>query len=120
MDAAYVFRVRFRLDPDEVWVEPNTFETTLRIPAVDPGDDGWLFFQYNLWRGEIGDEGHMRSVVEDSLGVPVSDVSFSELETDEPYLDALKAEIGADLDRFNADSVDAVLHKYLGSSIHVR
>ena len=118
--AAYVFRVWFRLDPDGVRVDPNEFETVLRIPAPTPGEEGWLFFQHHLWRGAVGDEAHMRSVAEDHLGVPVDAISFSELETDRPYLDALKAEIGDDLSRFNADSVDAVLHNHLGSSIHVR
>lgn len=120
MDSAYVFRVRFRLDPDDVWVDPNEFETVLRIPAVAPGDKGWLFFQQNLWRGEVGDERYLRSVAEDYLGVPVSAVRFSELETDHAYLDALKAEIAEDLGVFNADSVDEVIHTYLGSSIHIR
>lgn len=118
--AAYVFRVRFRLDPNEGRVDPNEFETVLRIPAAEPGAEGWLFFQRHLWRGEIGDESHFRSVAENHLGVPVEAVTFSELETDQRYLDALTDEIAADLSRFNADSVDEVLHKYLGSSIHVR
>jgi len=118
--AAYVFRVRFRLDPDAVRVDPNEFETVLRIPAADPGAEGWLFFQRNLWRGEIGDESHLRSVAEDHLGVPVESISFSELETDPSYLDYLKDEIAADLALFNADSVDELLHKHLGSSIHVQ
>jgi len=118
--AAYVFRVQFRLDPDEGRVDPNEFETVLRIPAADPGAEGWLFFQRTLWRGEIGDETHFRSIAEDYLGVPVEAVTFSELETDDRYLDALKDEIAADLSRFNADSVDEVLHNHLGSSIHVR
>jgi len=118
--AAYVFRVRFRLDPDGVRVDPHEFKTVLRIPAPPPGEEGWLFFQQHLWRGAVGDAAHMRSVAEDSLGVPVDAISFSELETDRSYLDALKAEIGDDLPRFNADSVDAVLRNHLGSSIHVR
>ena len=118
--AAYVFRVRFRLDPDGVRVDPNEFETVLRIPAADPGDEGWLFFQRNLWRGAVGDERHLRSVAEEYLGVSVESISFSELETDRSYLEALQGEIGSDLALFNADSVDEVLHKYLGSSIHVR
>ncbi|ATW90024.1 hypothetical protein halTADL_3322 [Halohasta litchfieldiae] len=120
MDAAYVFRVRFRLDPDDVRVDPNEFETVLRIPAAEPGKEGWLFFQQHLWRGKVGDEKHLREIAEDHLGVSVSAASFSELETDEPYLDALKDEIAVGVARFNADSVDEVLHKYLGSSIHVR
>ena len=118
--AAYVFRVRFRLDPDGVRVDPHEFKTVLRIPAPTPGEEGWLFFQQNLWRGAVGDERHMQSVAEDSLGVSVDSISFSELETDRSYLNELKGEIAADLDRFNADSVDAVLHNHLGSSIHVR
>ena len=120
MDAAYVFRVRFRLDPDSVSVDPNEFETVLRIPAAAPGEDGWLFFQYNLWRGEVGDERHLRSVAESYLDVPISSVTFSELETDRSYLDALKDTIAEDLTPFNAHSVDEVLHNHLGSSIHVR
>ena len=118
--AAYVFRVWFRLDPDSVRVDPNEFETVLRIPAASPGEEGWLFFQRTLWRGNVGDESHLRSVAEEHLGVPVTSVSFSELETDQSYLDKLKGEIADDLAPFNADSVDEVLHKYLGSSIHVR
>jgi hypothetical protein len=120
MDAAYVFRVRFRLDPDAVRVDPNEFETVLRIPAAPPGEDGWLFFQYNLWRGEVGDKAHLRSIAEKYLGVPVSSITFSELETGRSYLDALKDAIAEDLTRFNVDSVDEVLHTHLGSSIHVR
>lgn len=120
MDAAYVFRIRFRLDPDEVRVDPNEFETVLRIPVAEPGTEGWLFFQQHLWRGEVGDESHLRSVAEEYLGVPVSSISFSELETDRASLNALKDEIADDLAMFNAESVDEVLHKYLGSSIHVR
>ena len=120
MDAAYVFRIRFRLDPDEVRVDPNEFETVLRIPAVEPGQTGWLFFQQHLWRGEVGDERYMRSVAEEYLGVAVSAASFSELETDEAYLGALKSTIAGELETFNADSVEEVLHKYLGSSIHVQ
>ncbi|WP_253738224.1 LWR-salt protein [Halohasta salina] len=118
--AAYVFRIRLRLGPDGVQVDPNEFETVLRIPAPTPGEEGWLFFQQHLWRGAVGDAAHMRSVAEDHLDVPVDSISFSELETDRSYLDALNAEIAADLDRFNADSVDEVLHNHLGSSIHVR
>lgn len=120
MDAAYVFRIRFRLDPDDVEVDPTEFETVLRIPAAPPGDEGWLFFQTHLWRGEVGDENHLRSIAEARLGVPVSAATFSELETDESYLDGLTDEIAGELAMFNADSVDEVLHKYMGSSIHVR
>ncbi|WP_129113103.1 LWR-salt protein [Halegenticoccus tardaugens] len=121
MDAAYVFRVRFRLAPaGGARVEPREFETVLRLPAAASGEEGWLFFRDSLWRGDANDERHLRERFEDVLGVPVSGVAFRELETDEAYLDALKAEIGADLGRFNADDVAEALHKYLGSSVRVR
>ncbi len=120
MDAAYVFRVSFRLDPDEAAVEPDRFETTMEIPASEPGEDGWLFFRDRLWRGEIGDEPSFRRLASERLGVDVVAASFRELRTDEAFLDAFEAEIAADLDRFNADSVSEVRNKYLGSSIHVR
>jgi hypothetical protein len=122
MDAEYVFRVRVRLDPaDEgVRVDPATFETTLYRRAEPPGEDGWLFFRDNLWRGEVNDEGHLRDLAEDSLGVLVDSVSFSALRTDEEYLDAVKAEIGDSLAPFNADTVPEVVSKYLGSSVEVR
>jgi len=120
MNASYVFRVRFRLDPPNATVDPDSFETVLRIPAEPPGADGWLFFQRTLWRGNVADDDHMQRVASDRLGVTVESISFSELATDEPYLAALKTEIERDLDRFNADSVEEVLHQHFGSSIHVR
>jgi len=92
----------------------------MEVPASDPGADGWLFFRDRLWRGEIGDGPSFRTLASDRLGVEVVDVEFRELRTDEAYLDALEREIAADFDRFNADSVDEVRHKYLGSSVHVR
>jgi hypothetical protein len=120
MDAAYVFAVAFRLDPDGATADPDRFETTVEIPASEPGDDGWLFFRDRLWRGEIGDEPSFRALASERLGVEVTEASFSELRTDRDHLDAFEAAIAADLGQFNADSVDEVLHKYLGSSIHVR
>ncbi|OYR51771.1 hypothetical protein DJ73_12260 [Halorubrum sp. Ea1] len=120
MDAAYVFAVAFRLDPDGATVDPDRFEATMEIPASEPGTDEWLFFRDRLWRGEIGDDPSFRGLASDRLGVEVTEASFRELRTDEAYLEALKREVAADLSRFNADSVDAALGKYLGSSIHVR
>lgn len=126
MHAAYVFRVRFRLDPADARVDPNEFETVLRVPADPPGEDGWLFFRDNLWRGEANDERHLRAEAESLLSVTVTAVSFSELETDPEYLSALKAAIETEIadtggtNTFNADGVDEVLSKYLGSSIRVR
>jgi hypothetical protein len=120
MDAAYVFAVAFRLDPDGATVDPDRFETTMEIPASEPGTDGWRFFRDRLWRGEIGDEPSFRTLASDRLGVEVVAVEFRELRTDEAYLDVLKRAIADDLPSFNAESVDEALHKYLGSSIHVR
>ncbi|MFC7187396.1 LWR-salt protein [Halorubrum yunnanense] len=120
MDAAYVFAVTFRLDPDGAAVDPGRFETTMEVPASEPGTDGWLFFRDRLWRGEIGDEPSFRTLASDRLGVEVVGASFRELRTDREHLDALRAAIAANLARFNADSVDDALRKYLGSSVHVR
>jgi hypothetical protein len=126
MEAAYVFRVAIRLDPATAAVDPDRFETTMELPASEPGSDGWLFFRDRLWRGAVGDEASFRRLAEERLGladaasVAVVAVDFRELRTDEAYLDALKDAIADDLDRFNADSVDEVLRKYLGSSVHVR
>ena len=126
MEAAYVFRVAIRLDPGDAAVEPDRFETTMELPASAPGTDDWLFFRDRLWRGEVGDDPSFRRLAEgrlglaDAAGVAVAEVDFRELRTDEEHLDALKAAIADDLGRFNADSVDEVLRKYLGSSVHVR
>jgi hypothetical protein len=119
--ARYVFRLEIGPEPDApgLWTDPGRFETTLYRAADEPGTDGWLFFRDTLWRGELADEPHFRRLVEDELGCPVVSASFSELRTDEAYLDALKAAIADDLPLFNADSVSAVLNKYLGSSIRV-
>ena len=126
MEAAYVVRVAVRFDPPTAAVDPDRFETTMEIPAAEPGTDGWLFFRDRLWRGEVGDEPSFRRLAAARLGladagsVEVVDADFRELRTDEAYFDALKEAIAADLSRFNADSVDEVLRKYLGSSVHVR
>ena len=120
MDAAYVFRVEFRLEPEGVRVDPQEFETVLRVPAAPPGEEGWLFFQHNCWGGAANNEAHLREEFEDALGVPVASVDFRELRTDRSYLKELKRAIEADPGRFNAESVDEVLHNHLGSSIHVR
>jgi len=120
MDAAYVFAVAFRIDPAEATVDPDRFEATMEVPASEPGTDGWLFFRDRLWRGEIGDEPSFRSLATDRLGVEVTEASFRELRTDRAHLDAFEAAVADDLSRFNAESVDEALRKYLGSSIHVR
>ena len=122
MEAAYVFRVRFTLSPRSIRLDPDEFETTARVPAPTPGEDGWLLFRDALWRGEANDADHARNLVEDRLsgGVEVLSATFREFETDEAYLDALKEEMGRDLAAFRAESVTEALHKYFGSSIHVR
>jgi hypothetical protein len=119
--ASYVFRVQIRLTPEraDLRAEPETFETVLYREAAQPGEDGWLFFRDNCWRGELNDASFFREETEDALGVPVDSVTFQELQTDEAYLDALKAAIADDLGLFNADDVSEVLRKYLGSSIRV-
>jgi len=117
MNAAYVFRVTFELDASGVAADPDTFETVVRKPAADPGTDDWRFFEAACWRGEASDEAHLRSLAEDWLGVPVRDVTFSELRADEAYLDALRDAI-AENDVFD-DTPQQVLHAHLGSSIRV-
>lgn len=119
--ARYVFKIEFRIEPTmkEVSVEPSRFETTLHRAAAPPGHEGWLFFRDHLWRGELGDEDYFREVAENALGVSVTSVSFSELQTEEGYLEALRAEIGENLDEFRADTINKALSKYLGSSIRV-
>ncbi|RCU47636.1 hypothetical protein DU504_10205 [Haloplanus salinus] len=117
MTAAYVFRVTFGLDTAGVDVDPGRFETVVTKPAVEPGTAGWLFFRDELWRGEVNDERHLRSLATDWLGVPVESVSFSELRVDEASLDALREAIAASSE-FD-DSPRAVLHAHLGSSIRV-
>ena len=125
MKAAYTFAATFRVPTDGAALDPNRFETTLRLfappPGVEPGPEriDWLFFRDRLWHGEIGDEAPLRDAASDWLGVEVVSLSFSELRADEPYVDALRTEIERDLSRFNADSSDEVLHQYLGSSVHV-
>jgi hypothetical protein len=126
MDAAYVFRVAFRLTPERAAVDPEGFETTVELPASEPGTEGWLRFRDRLWRGAVGDEPSFRREtaarlgVADAAGIEVCSVDFRELRTDREHLEALKTAIAADLARFNTDSVDDVLRKYFGSSIHVR
>jgi hypothetical protein len=121
MTARYVFAVEFRVpvDDPELRLDPETFETKLYRSAAPPGEEGWLFFRNNLWRGEVGDETHLRQLASEELGVDVEAVEYRAFETDEAYLDALKAEIAADLDPFNADSVTEVLSKYFSSSLEV-
>lgn len=119
--ARYIFRVRFRLEPSlpEVSVDPVEFETTLFRAADPPGEEGWLFFRDHLWRGDLGDETYFREVAGDALAVSVVSISFSELRTDQAYLDALRDEIRAQLSEFKADTVNSAVNKYLGSSIRV-
>jgi hypothetical protein len=119
MDAAYVFRVTVRLDAPSVEVDPDSFETVVTKPAAEPGTEGWLFFRDALWRGEVSDAAYLRELAEEWLSVPVTAVSFSELRTDEAYLDALRAAIEAHPDEFDGDSPRTVLHAHLGSSIRV-
>ncbi|MFC7195946.1 LWR-salt protein [Halosimplex aquaticum] len=119
-NAAYVFRVTVRLEPGARGVGDAGHLRDDGVPrGGSPGEPGWLYFRDNLWRGECGDESYMREVTEDALGTTVASVSFSELRTTQGYLDDLRETIADNLDLFNASTVDEVLSKYLGSSIHV-
>lgn len=124
--AEYVFGVTFRLAPADVDVSPDRFEVTMAMPAVAPGSDGWRFFRQWLWRGELTDESRFRRVADERLGfestsgLEVLAVDFRELRTDPAFLESLREAIAEDLEAYNAADVDEVLHKYLGSSIHVR
>jgi len=122
MDARYVFAVRVRLEPDAegVTVDPAEFETRLSRAADPPGEEGWLFFRDNLWRGEVNDDEHFRRLTEEALGATVVSVEYRAFETDEEYFEALKDAVRANLETFNADSVSEVLTKYLGSSVEVQ
>ena len=121
MDASYVVRVQFRVEPTSpgVSVAPQEFETTLFRTADPPGNAGWLFFRDHCWHGEFNDPVHASRMLDDVLDVSVTEVSFSELRTDAAYLEALRAAVAENLDLFNSESVDEALSKYLGSSIHV-
>ncbi|MFB6160037.1 MAG: LWR-salt protein [Haloferacaceae archaeon] len=119
-DAEYLFRVRFRLDPDGVRVDPAAFDTVLARPADEPGTEGWLFFRDRLWRGAVSDAASTRRWAERRLGVPVERIEFAELRTDPAHLTAFRDAVAANLDEFAADTVDEAVTKYLGSSVHVR
>lgn len=118
--ARYVFAVRFRLEPgDRIGVEPAIFETRLARRADPPGEEGWLFFRDFLWRGALNDPEHARERFGTALGVTVTDIEFRGLYTDEASLDSLREAVAANLDLFNAETVNGALSKYLGSSIQV-
>lgn len=121
MEARYRFAVTIRIEPrvDGVSVSPAEFETALYYRAAIPENAGWRFFRDNLWRGELNAPADFRERTADALAVPVAGVEFRVLETDEEYLDALRAAIADNLDEFNAETVDEVLTKYLGSKIRI-
>lgn len=124
MEGRYVFRARIKLEPEHeaVSVEPSSAEATVTFfrEAPEPGTEGWLFFRDTLWRGEASDDEYVRQLATEWLGEPVESASFRELQVDEAYFEALKAEIADDLEAFKADTVDEALSKYLGSSVRVR
>lgn len=117
----YLFNVQFRVSPSDsaVSLSPETFETTMAKRAPPPGEDGWLFFRDNLWRGEANNEAHLRDLASETLGVTVESVSFIELRCTGAYFAQLKADIRSDLTPFRADSASEVIKKYLGSSVRV-
>ncbi|MFB6120357.1 MAG: LWR-salt protein [Halobacteriaceae archaeon] len=121
MTARYVFAVEFRLDPTrDVTVSPDTFETRLYRPADPPEEPGWLFFRDNLWRGEVGDPGHVRDLATETLGVDVVSVEYRAFETDRESYEALQDAIADNLALFEADDVPEVISKYLGSSVEIQ
>lgn len=117
--AAYVFRVRVRLPTEGVDARPDEFETTVRWPAAEPGESGWLFFRDHCWRGEASDERHLRSLLAERLGVPVVAAEFRELRCTRDYLERWEAAVADRLEAFGADDVAEVRHRHLGSSVHV-
>ncbi|MGM0604318.1 MAG: LWR-salt protein [Halobacteriota archaeon] len=120
MRASYTFRVTFRLDPSAGRVDPASFETVYRRSAPEPDEaEGWRFFQEWLWHGDLNDPDQFRPIVESELGVEVTAIRFSELETDREYRTALEEAIEANLEAFNAESAGDVIHAHLGSSIRV-
>jgi hypothetical protein len=119
MDAAYVFRLRFRPSTTELVLSPAEFETVAEWPAPTPGEDGWLRFRELCWRGEASDPAFLRDQLSEWLGLPVVEASFSELRTDQAYLDAWEAAVADNLELFSADSVRAVRHRFFGSSVRV-
>lgn len=92
-------------------------------PYIDPVLDDLLEVVFilvsHLWRGEVGESEYFRQLAEEMLGTTVTSVSFSELRTDEAYLEEFRVEIGENLEAFRSESVDEALSKYLGSSIRV-
>jgi hypothetical protein len=119
--ARYVLGATVRLSPDahDLQVEPATVEVTVHRAAAPPGEEGWLFFRDNCWRGELNHPEHVRELLADELGVAVDSVGFRELRTTGAYYEALRTAIAGDLAAFNAGGVDEVVRKYLGSSVHV-
>ncbi|WP_254840750.1 LWR-salt protein [Natronomonas marina] len=120
-EAEYVFSVRVDLSPDDpdLRLDPATVETTLFRRAADPGEDGWLFFRDNLWRGEVNDPDYLRQSAAAALDADVVSIEFRELRTEAAYFEALKAEIADDLALFRAEDAAEVVKKYLGSRVHV-
>lgn len=121
-DAAYLFEVQLYLEAEapDVWLDPAITETTMHKAAAEPGEEGWMFFRDNLWRGEINNYEHTRRLAEEALGMEVRSIEFRELRASEDYYEALKDEIADNLDAFKADDAAEVVKKYLGSRVHVR
>lgn len=120
MEARYVFVATVRLSPERLQVDPDRIDVRIAWPAAEPETPGWMFFRDNLWRGELNDPSHVRSLVAADLDVDVSDLEFRAFEVDQEYLEAFRAAIADDLDAFRADDVDEVLNKYLGSRLEVQ
>lgn len=121
VQAAYVHAATLLVDTgsEDLSVDPPTVDVIVRRAAPPPGEEGWLYFRDNCWRGELTHPDHVAALLAEELGIPVESVSFRELRATGDYHEALRSAIARDLQAFNADDVDEVLSKYLGSSIHV-
>ncbi|MFB6137163.1 MAG: LWR-salt protein [Halobacteriaceae archaeon] len=117
--ARYRFAVTFRVASTGVSLDPDTFSATMTRPAAEPGTGDWLFFRDNLWRGELADPAHARRLASDALGEPVLDVEYRAFECSPAHREALESAVAEALGEFRADSVEAALSKYFGSTIEV-
>ncbi len=117
--AAYRFVVTFRLAHDGLAVDPDTFETTVRKPAPEPGTEGWLFFRNTLWHGEISDPEPFETRLGERLGVEVLDADFRAFECAPEERAALAAAIESNADAFGADTAEGVVHDHFGSALEV-
>jgi hypothetical protein len=73
----------------------------------------------DLWAVSVANPAHFRSLTADTLGVPVTEVSYRRFEVVAASIEALRGAIGEHLDEFRATTGEEVTNKYFGSSIEV-